>query len=72
MDDDMIPDWTQEDEKELLKMAMRRHTASKLKQICPKCGSEQVQLKDWYTDNLLFKCRRCPCQWRISIEGEAE
>lgn len=42
-----------------LQMVERRERAAKQVEPCPKCGTIQVQLTDWTTDNMKMKCRRC-------------
>lgn len=40
-------------------MVERRERMSKLRPTCDECGTEQVQLVDWSTPVVRFKCRRC-------------
>lgn len=40
-------------------MVERRERASKNVPNCPECGTEQVQLVHWQTNNLRYKCRHC-------------
>lgn len=46
---------------EIMKMVERRENAAKsaAKHPCPECGTIQVQLVNWTTDNLKLKCRKC-------------
>ena len=43
----------------ILAMASRRERAAKQCEPCSKCYSVQVQLIDWRTDILKYKCRKC-------------
>lgn len=43
----------------VLEMADRREAAAKHAKPCPFCGSIQVQLTQWATPALQFKCRTC-------------
>lgn len=53
---DEIPpvNWTM-----VLEMADRREAAAKDPKPCPYCDSIQVQLTQWATPTLQFKCRTC-------------
>jgi len=42
-----------------LDMVERRERMSKRHIRCDECGSEQVQITDWSTRHVKFKCRRC-------------
>lgn len=43
----------------VLEMADRRERAAKQAKPCPFCDSIQVQLTQWATPTLQFKCRSC-------------
>lgn len=43
----------------VLEMAGRRERAAKHAKPCPFCDSIQVQLTQWATPTLQFKCRSC-------------
>lgn len=43
----------------MLELADRREWASKNPIPCPYCGTEQVQLTQWFTKTLQYKCRHC-------------
>lgn len=43
----------------VLEMADRREAAAKHAKPCPFCDSIQVQLTQWATPTLQFKCRTC-------------
>lgn len=47
----------------MLEMVERREQAAKTLTPCPKCESVQVQLVDWYSAELKFKCRHCKHVW---------
>lgn len=53
-DEDFEIDW-----KACLEMVDRREAAMKQCTPCPKCGTMQVQLTNWNTDELHMKCRQC-------------
>ena len=40
-------------------MTLRREASAKQVTPCVKCGSDQVQLYDWYTPTLKMKFRTC-------------
>lgn len=42
-----------------LVLAKRREDAEKKKLFCKTCSSLQIQLRDWQTDILEYKCREC-------------
>lgn len=37
----------------------RRKAVSKMKPICSECGSEQIQITNWYNQICDMRCRRC-------------
>lgn len=43
----------------MMEMVERREAAAKQVTPCPKCNSIQVQLTQWATQTLQFKCRTC-------------
>lgn len=35
--------------------------------VCGKCGSIQVRLVDWMTNDVKYKCRRCGERWSVKM-----
>lgn len=56
------------DYKGLDKMWKRREWARKSGINCPECETEQVQLTDWRTNNLKFRCRKCHLRFEMVCE----
>jgi len=53
----------------LMELVMRRDAASKLQPLCPKCGTEQVQLLGWVQWPVLFRCRHCKHKFNVAEDG---
>lgn len=51
----------------MMEMVGRRDKAAMCKPHCPECGTEQVQLCDWKTHTLKFKCRACKTRFELLI-----
>lgn len=43
----------------------RRKSAERKASCCDNCGSSQVQLISWLSDDIKFKCRKCKTSWII-------
>lgn len=41
--------------------------AMKLQPECPVCGTKQVQLLNWYTQPVLYKCRHCKKEFHREV-----
>lgn len=52
----------------VIEMADRREYAAKHAKPCPYCDSIQVQLTQWATPTLQFKCRTCKQKFVRTIE----
>lgn len=64
-DEDIIYD-------KMMELVNRREKACKLRPVCPKCQTEQVQIIDWYTAKVKFKCRHCKHRFELLIEKEVK
>jgi len=53
----------------IMDLVLRRDKASKLSPLCPKCGTEQVQLLGWAQWPVLFRCRHCKHMFNVSEDG---
>ena len=51
-----------------LQLADRRESAARQHRSCPKCGTEQVQLTDWSTPLLKWKCRQCKYRFEFELK----
>lgn len=54
-------------DEELIRMAERREAVKRLDRTCPSCGSEQVQLVSWYTDDIKLRCRKCKFGFEVKL-----
>lgn len=51
-----------------LELVDRRESAAKQHRPCPNCGTEQVQLTDWTTPLLKWKCRLCKHRFEFELK----
>ncbi|MGL5014500.1 MAG: hypothetical protein ACRC6V_09460 [Bacteroidales bacterium] len=47
----------------------RRERIGKMQPHCPECDTQQVQIFNWYTDNVQMKCRHCKHKFIIVDKG---
>ncbi|QEG09466.1 hypothetical protein CPT_MyoSmar_017 [Serratia phage MyoSmar] len=54
----------------MMELVNRREKACKIQPACPQCSTKQVQIIDWYTAKVKFKCRQCKCRFELLITKE--
>ncbi|QBQ72397.1 hypothetical protein CPT_MTx_091 [Serratia phage MTx] len=54
----------------MMELVNRREKACKIQPACPQCSTKQVQIIDWYTSKVKFKCRHCKCRFELLITKE--
>lgn len=54
----------------MMELVNRREKACKIQPACPQCSTKQVQIIDWYTAKVKFKCRHCKCRFELLITKE--
>lgn len=52
----------------MLEIVERRENAAKNIPLCPYCNSVQVQLTQWFTPTLQYKCRTCSQKFVRTVE----